>query len=178
MRRNLRKNKAAISPVIATVIIVAVTIAVAISVAFWLGGLSALFTRFERVEFTAGFPTGTAPTFNITLNGKNTGSADATIIEVITKDRPIGDFDTGNFTMVFTVTDPGASAVVTQYAKNCPCDPWTDYDNGVSVAVVSGATIKFSLLFSSSAPVTSGQSLELRLLTSGGQEYGRSIALR
>ena len=163
---------------IALVIIVAVTVAVAISIAFWLGGLSSLFTRYEKLDFTSARLTGTAPSYNLTMSGKNSGSADTTIVETITKDRPIGDFDPGNFTMVFRVTSPAASEVVTRYAKDCPCGGWTDYDNGLAVIVESGATIEFSLLFSSSAPLVSGQVLEVRLVTSGPQEYGRTVTLR
>jgi flagellin-like protein len=49
------KNRYAISPVIATIIIVAVTIAVAIAVAFWMGGLTGVFTRFEKLEITSAY---------------------------------------------------------------------------------------------------------------------------
>jgi len=47
-----RINKKGISPVIATVIIVSVAIAIAVAVAFWMTGITGLFTRYERVEIT------------------------------------------------------------------------------------------------------------------------------
>ena len=47
-----RINKKGISPVIATVIIVSVAIAIAVAVAFWMTGITGLFTRYEKVEVT------------------------------------------------------------------------------------------------------------------------------
>lgn len=176
----MSRRRSGISPVIATVIIVAVTIAVAISVAFWLGGLASLFTRFERIEFGSAFATGTAPAYTITFNGKSTGSADTSITDVIAKARPLLDFDTGNFKVEFTVTPPGGSATLKTYARTGGLPTGAGIltaADGISVATVSGATVKVVVIFSSSAPLVSGQAVELRVLTSGGQEYGKSVSL-
>ena len=43
-------NLKTISPVIATVIIVSVAIAIAVAVAFWMTGITGLFSRYEKLE--------------------------------------------------------------------------------------------------------------------------------
>ena len=48
--KEFRRNKRALSPVIATVILVSVTIVVAVSVAYWLGTIAASYTAFEQIE--------------------------------------------------------------------------------------------------------------------------------
>jgi len=46
-------NMRAISPVIATVIIVSVAIAIAVAVAFWMTGITGLFTRYVFLKTSA-----------------------------------------------------------------------------------------------------------------------------
>jgi len=53
--KSFRDNRKAISPVISTIIIVAVAIAISIAVAFWLGGITSIFTRFEKLEITTAY---------------------------------------------------------------------------------------------------------------------------
>ncbi|NVM23825.1 MAG: hypothetical protein HWN68_18855 [Desulfobacterales bacterium] len=48
--KEFRRNKRALSPVIATVILVSVTIVVAVSVAYWLGTIAATYTSYEQVD--------------------------------------------------------------------------------------------------------------------------------
>ena len=67
-------------------ILVAVTIVVAVAVSYWMGGIAGLYTRFEKVEISSAYATYGATAFNgtdagwdITVNLKNSGSADATI---------------------------------------------------------------------------------------------------
>jgi len=82
MNRFVRSRKG-ISPVIATVILVAVAITVSISVAYWMGGISSLYTRLEKIEIhSITAEKGVAGNYTITLTAKNTGSADATIDSV------------------------------------------------------------------------------------------------
>ena len=82
--RRLSDDKRAISMVISTVIIVAVTIAIAIAVAYWMGGLVAIFTRFEKIEVKSAFAVKNSNnTFTITISYTNTG-ATATTIDMIT----------------------------------------------------------------------------------------------
>jgi len=91
---NLQKRKA-VSPVIATVILVAVAITVAVGVSYWMGGISAQYTTFEKIEVQTGYAEWVADDgagnagWNITLELKNTGSAPSTITHVFVNDRPI-----------------------------------------------------------------------------------------
>ena len=73
-------SRSGISPVMATVILVAIAIVIAIAVAFWATGLVGVFTRFEKLEIVSAVMT-SATTFEIRV--KNTGSADASIDQVI-----------------------------------------------------------------------------------------------
>ena len=79
----------AISPVIATVIIVSVAIAIAVAVAFWMTGITGLFTRYERLEIVSAYATGSQATgFTIHLTVKNTGTTIVTIDEVFINGKP------------------------------------------------------------------------------------------
>jgi len=88
------KNRYAISPVIATIIIVAVTIAVAIAVAFWMGGLTGVFTRFEKLEIISAYADTTTDGsgWNINLIVKNTGTTTATIDNVFINGKPFSTY--------------------------------------------------------------------------------------
>lgn len=86
----MKVDKKGISPVIATVIIVSVAIAIAVAVAFWMTGITGLFTRYERVEITncyADWNT-TAKAWIIVIQLRNSGSDDATIDEIFINGRP------------------------------------------------------------------------------------------
>ena len=75
----------------ATVILVAIAIVIAIAVAFWATGLVGIFTRFEKIEIVSAVMTG-EKTFEIRV--RNTGSADASIDQVIINGRFVGTPDT------------------------------------------------------------------------------------
>jgi len=69
----------------ATVILVAIAIVIAIAVAFWATGLVGVFTRFEKLEITAAYPTSRT---QVVLEIKNTGSASATIDKIFINGQP------------------------------------------------------------------------------------------
>jgi len=47
----LRNRKfCGISPVMATVILIAIAVTLSLAIAFWAGGLTGTFTKFERIE--------------------------------------------------------------------------------------------------------------------------------
>lgn len=79
MKKSLRRNVKAVSPVIATIIIVAIAIVMSIAVAYWMLGLGGAFTRYEKLEFTSCYATKSGSDFTVHLKLKNTGSAAATI---------------------------------------------------------------------------------------------------
>ncbi len=94
------RNKRALSPVIATVILVAVTIVVAVAVAYWMGGIASLYTRFERIEVTKWYAVKdeTSGNYTVTIELKNSGSADATMNYLLVNGRPLEDYN-GNITI-------------------------------------------------------------------------------
>jgi flagellin-like protein len=84
-----------VSPVIATVILVAVAITVAVGTSYWMGGISAQYTEFEKIEIQTGYSMfgvdggGVNSGWNITLQLKNSGSTASTITHVFLNDKPI-----------------------------------------------------------------------------------------
>jgi flagellin-like protein len=90
MSRRLCADKRGISPVVATVILVAVTIVVAVAVAYWMGGIAGLYTRYEKLEISSIYAEydATNTKWTITVTVKNTGSADATIDNVLLNGKP------------------------------------------------------------------------------------------
>ena len=89
------RNKRALSPVIATVVLVAVTIVVAVAVSYWMGGIAGLYTRFEKIEIVKSYAVKESNgNFTVTIELKNSGSADATIQYVLVNGRPLDDYDT------------------------------------------------------------------------------------
>jgi flagellin-like protein len=151
------KDRKGISPVIATVIIVAVTIAVAIAVAFWMGGLTTIFTRFEKLEITSAYAD---PGFVITLNFKNTGSADATISDVMVNGKPF-----------YSYTSPAITAAI----DNVPFSK----GDAVSVKIGSEGTLVVNIPASTppAPPFVSGVTVEVTIHTSAGKDYPRVVVL-
>jgi len=88
------RSKKALSPVIATVILVAVTIVVAVSVAYWMGTIASSYTTFEQIEMPTSYAeyNETGNYWNVTVQLKNTGSADATVTEVSLNDIPLDKY--------------------------------------------------------------------------------------
>ncbi|HSV49592.1 MAG TPA: archaellin/type IV pilin N-terminal domain-containing protein [Candidatus Acidoferrales bacterium] len=152
LRRTLRGNVKAVSPVIATIIIVAIAITMSIAVAYWLLGLGSSFTKFEKVEFATAYTDAGIGNYTVTMTLKNTGSATATInaADVLYNGKPAVAYTTyapvANFTQI--VLQPGET---------------------------SGA--RLSLLNSGSSNWVSGMTVEITLHTAGGKDYPKVITL-
>jgi len=86
----MKKTRKGISPVIATVIIVSVAIAISVAVAFWMTGITGLFTRYERIEITNAYAEWYEDysCWLVVLQLRNSGSDDATIDEIFINGRP------------------------------------------------------------------------------------------
>jgi flagellin-like protein len=106
MLKNKKLNKRGISPVIATIIIVAVAIAIAIAVAFWVVGIAGLFTRYEKLEISYVYADKLTDGWAITLMVKNTGSATATIDQVLLNGKP---YTLSGASELLTALSPGSS---------------------------------------------------------------------
>ena len=145
------KSRKGISPVIATVILVAVAITVSVSVAYWMGGISSLYTRLEKIEIQSIVAAkGVAGNYTITLAAKNTGSADATIDSVFINGKPLSQF-----------TGVTSSLAV----------------GGTSCLAGGSATVRVNVPANAGAPFTSGTTIEVKLHTAGGKDYPQMVTL-
>ena len=150
-----RKNKG-ISPVVATVIIVAIAIALAIAVALWASGLVGIFTRFEEVKVISAYAeTATGGGFTVTMTLKNTGSADATIDNVIINGKPYTAYSGVDIYIGSTKKD------FTQSGE----------------PLASGAQKTLSIGISDAAGFKSGQTLDIKIHTAAGHEYAKAVVL-
>jgi flagellin-like protein len=147
----LLKDKKGISPVITTVILVAVGIALAVAIGLWMSGLVATFTRFEKLEVTSAYATGSGP-WTVKVTVKNTGSADATITSVMVNGIPTTDI--GGITLT-------------------PVLP-------ASVSVGSNQTFTISIPANQpigNGKATSGTTLNIVLHSAAGKDYPASVTL-
>jgi flagellin-like protein len=147
--KSFRDNRKAISPVISTIIIVAVAIAISIAVAFWLGGITSIFTRFEKLEITTAYAESTTGGWNITLEVKNTGTTAVTITDVLINGIPSSAYTEvlQNGTNVYLNT--GESKVI----------------------MITIPTQADSYTF------TAGQAVTVTIHTAGGQDYPKTVTL-
>jgi len=153
-------NMRAISPVIATVIIVSVAIAIAVAVAFWMTGITGLFTRYEKLEVVTAYATTTKPTgsgvsgsFYVILEIKNTGTTDATIDNVFINGKPYSDV---------------TAEVAYQQGTS-----WSTFAGNVHVT--TGSSVKMVVALPNT--FTSGQIVEVKIHTASGNEYPKSVQL-
>jgi flagellin-like protein len=145
------RSRKGISPVIATVILVAVAITVSVSVAYWMGGISSLYTRLEKIEIQSIVAVkGVAGNYTITLAVKNTGSADATIDSVFINGKPLSQF----------------SGVTSNLAVG-----------GTSCIAGGSATVRVNVPANAGAPFTVGTTLEVKLHTAAGKDYPQMVTL-
>jgi archaeal type IV pilus assembly protein PilA len=151
LKRTLRGNLKAVSPVIATIIIVAIAITMSIAVAYWLLGLGSSFTRYEKVEFSSAFVTGDATNgYTVYMVLKNTGSAAATIDQtaILYNGKPAnvtGGAGVVISTFVPATLEPGMSTTTAQLQ--------------LPTSYVAGTT------------------LEITLHTTGGKDYPKVVTL-
>ena len=167
----------AISPVIATVIIVSVAIAIAVAVAFWMTGITGLFTRYEKLEvinayatyddniitnnvtgsvfanasLTNGFRSG----WNITVVIKNTGSTDATIDEIFINGKPFSAY-----------TINGEQIILV--------DGGTTFNE---LPIKTGETKTLTVTIGAVDPFSHGIIVEVKIHTAAGNEYPKSVQL-
>ena len=161
--KSFRLSIKAVSPVIATIIIVAIAIVMSIAVAYWMLGLGAAFTKYEKVEFTSAYAdTVVTPApgyFRIYMDMKNTGSAAATI-------------DTS-----YTLYNgkPRTAAAYTAAAPIITGFPTTTLDPGKSVTAVYIDLPKTGV--PATEVWTSGMTVELTIHTTAGKDYPKVIVL-
>ena len=154
-------NMKAISPVIATVIIVSVAIAIAVAVAFWMTGITGLFTRYEKLEMVSAYATAKAEgEWTVTLIVRNTGTTDVTIDNIFINGIPYATLVNDNAFSNLKVNGGTVSGTLSVALK--PGESKT-----ITFDLTSGDTYKF----------TSGQVVEVKLHTAAGNEYPKSVQL-
>jgi flagellin-like protein len=131
----MKLNKKGISPVIATVIIVAVAIAVAIAVAYWVTGIIPAFTRYEELKISSAYISLDTGDTNATVAAgyctvvvRNTGSADASLADVLVNGR-LPESDPGWTLKEGTILlPPGNQSTIEVWATNYPVG---NFESGV-----------------------------------------------
>ncbi len=153
------KDKRAVSPVIATVILVAVAITVAVAVAYWMGGIAGMYTKFEKVEIQSAYaPKNADGDWNITLVLKNTGSANATLINAYVNNKPI-DYYSPAITWYYSTATQNYTAVPS---------------SGLTIG--SGQQVTVYLIVDSTL-FSSGTTLNVKLHSAGGMDYVKLVEL-
>jgi flagellin-like protein len=167
MSTTIIHKRRAVSPVIATVILIAVAVALGIAVAFWASGLTSSFSKYEKLGVNTQYATGSASTaWTINLGGQNTGSSDATIIQIQINGVPYAPNSTNP--VVYTINGGSQNSI-----SQTP----------ISIPVKSGQsfTITFTLSASSTQvpgkTFTDGQTIQVVIITAAGNNYPASIVL-
>ena len=158
---NPQKRKA-VSPVIATVILVAVAITVAVGVSYWMGGISSQYTQFEKIEIQTGYASSVTNGWNVTLDIKNSGSAESTLTHVF-----INDIKITNTTL------PGTFAT-TSLASNIDDVGTIGVGESKTVVVYIGNGITTPTALSN---LSSGTTVNIKLHSAGGMDYIKLIKL-
>ncbi|MCD6530617.1 hypothetical protein J7L06_10120 [Candidatus Bathyarchaeota archaeon] len=164
------RGKRGISPVIATVILVAVAITVAVSVAFWMGGISGQYTRFEKLQVQD--PVIVKDTdsqyWNLTFTIKNVGSTDATIEELFINGEPFSSSTWQHSSVANASTRIWSNSTQTFMGEGS--------NSTLSVTVNSGDTV-YILVKLGGTLSSSGTTLEFKFRTASGYEYPKMVTL-
>ncbi len=157
--RKMRGRKA-VSPAISAVILVGVGIAINVAVALWMGGITGQYAKFEKVELQSGVCVKSGATggeyWNITLKLKNTGTAASTIIGCFINEAEVDGYN--------TTSAVDGDAVTTM----------TD-----SETIESGVSKYVSILIDNDnyKELTSGTTVNIKIISAGGMEYIKLIEL-
>jgi flagellin-like protein len=167
MKLSKLKDRKAISPVIATVILVAVAITIAVAVAYWMGGISSQYTRFEKVEIQSALcekdPAATPLYWKVTLTLKNSGSATATLNGVYVNDK-LAEY-------LLATSPPDVNTDL-----NADVDSTTH-----QMTIPSGqpaiVTIYIGTGWPEGAALTSGTTIDVKIHSAGGMDYIKLVQL-
>jgi flagellin-like protein len=178
------KEKRAVSPVIATVILVAVAITIAVAVAYWMGGISSQYTRFEKIEVTSvycelksayhDFNGSAVDAWEITLDLRNTGTTEASLIGAFVNAKAIEDYGAGSSTdWIIAVSDA--------YPVPWVADSELDFDAGEKITATPGSSTKVVLVIAEDAGAaydfSSGTTVEVALHSGAGNTYMKMVTL-
>jgi flagellin-like protein len=174
MSTTIIHKRRAVSPVIATVILIAVAVALGIAVAFWASGLTSSFSKYEKLGVNTQYATGSQGTgWVINLAGQNTGSSDATITQIQVNGIPY---------QITTVKATPTSYPQVFWTGNSTIPTSTNSDSNSQLPVASGAQFGIQLFLpATNGPggkaFTSGQTIQVTIITAAGNNYPASIVL-
>lgn len=175
MRRNILRNKKAMSIVISTIIIAAIAITMAIAVSFWAMGISNAFTKFEKIEIISAYvsdtqvaytrvgpsPMMTLNCFAIYMTLKNTGTNTATIANVFLDGKP--------YTATSTRVQGGQIAYVPGLYPSNPLQTGQSMTGNIFLPVNTGTTPQ---------PLwNSGEFITIELETAAGRHYAYTVVI-
>ena len=183
------RDRRATSPVIATVILVAVAITIAVAVSYWMGGITGQYTRFEKLEVTSVYCESTTgdwsvsqEAWNITLNLRNTGTTEATIIGAFINAKAIADFGGSSIVPleldnVRAYKDPISTTNQLDFAESS-----TSHDIKMTVVPGESGKIYISMRQTPVSPAdayafSSGTTIEVSLQTGAGNTYMKMVTL-
>ena len=158
------KTRKAVSPVIATVILVAVAITVSVGVSYWMGGISAQYTQFEKVEIQTGYAQVASGGWEVTLTLKNSGSATSTVTQVFVNEIPL------NTTTGYGYADMAAFVAGTDGIG-------TDMPAAGATMTAGNSTSVQIFIANTYSTLTSGTTVNVKLHSAGGMDYIKLIRL-
>ena len=152
----IRKRRG-ISPVIAIVILIAVAVALGIAVAFWATGLIGTLGKVEKLEIRTAYAVTNSSIsgWTVYMKGANTGTADITIVEITINGKPFSQYSSTSIKAAIN----GVS-----------------YSSGFSVSITSGSDFS-AFIDIPSANFTSGQTIEIALISGSGTAFKRTVVL-
>ncbi|MBD3206280.1 hypothetical protein GF319_08045 [Candidatus Bathyarchaeota archaeon] len=165
-----------VSPVIATVVLVAVAITIAVAVSYWMSGISSQYTQFEKIEVTSAhckyyddletdwngtYFTGSESGWVITIDFRNTGTTQATIINAFINSMKIEDYDSDAIT---AWTSKDGEIIQFSTGDKVSCNPGS---NDTIYLVIEEVPVDF----------TSGTTIEASLHSGAGNTYMKMITL-
>jgi len=158
------KNRKAVSPVIATVILVAVAITISVAVAYWMGGISSQYTKFEKVEVSSAVCDwdGTNLRWTVTLTLKNTGTSTCTITSAYINDRDVATYGGAMPTNGNASTDIETTGRTLVSGGNTLVHIYIDHSAGASGTFAS---------------LTAGTTINLKFHSAGGMDYLKLVEL-
>ena len=187
MAKSFRRNRKAVSPVIATIIIVAVAIVMSIAVAYWMLGLAGTFTRYEKLEFQSAYATSAQVTIKNDADGtifsesayvikvrlKNTGTAAATLDMIFINGVPWDDLD-GALFQNLTTQESNYESGNNVGSATYDGDP---YDKLTTQATLEPGETVEGIIVLDPDEWSSGMTVEVMIQTSAGNQYPKSVTL-
>jgi flagellin-like protein len=172
-------KRKAVSPVIATVVLVAVAITIAVAVSYWMSGISSQYTQFEKVEVTSAHCAyysdlgGEHDNVDVDLSGvsgwvvtldfRNTGTTEATIINAFVNSKKLADYGDG---IAITAWEDSSTDVNFTADEKLTCVAGTK-DTMYIVIDETDTDITF----------TSGTTIEVAIHSGAGNSYMKMITL-